>query len=73
METLPPMCYLCARVTGSRTCEAFPKGIPDSIYLERGSHRAPVRGDGGVVFEPFPDLTPTERRLLNEDWPEGGE
>ena len=32
-------------------CEAFPKGIPESILSGQDDHLNPVAGDGGVQFE----------------------
>lgn len=36
-------------------CAAFPRGIPESIYLSQIKHTSPVDGDNGIVFEPFED------------------
>lgn len=34
------------------TCSAFPGGIPVQVLCRQISHREPIEGDGGVVFEP---------------------
>ena len=33
------------------TCKAFPKGIPDDIWLGKDNHRKPYRGDNDIQFE----------------------
>ena len=44
-------------------CDAFPGGIPDSVYSNQADHRQPIEGDNGVRWEsdgrPYPeqDLT----------------
>jgi hypothetical protein len=37
---------------GSRTCSAFPDGIPEVILLNLHDHREPYPGDNGVRFTP---------------------
>lgn len=34
-----------------RTCVAFPKGIPDVIWLAERRHDTPYPGDNGILFE----------------------
>lgn len=54
-----PICIKCkhliAREKGPMVCQAFPKGIPDSILFSDLDHRMPVKGDHGIQFEPKPD------------------
>jgi hypothetical protein len=49
-----PICLLCTRLRWEKEttiCAAFPKGIPERIYLFAFDHRRPFRGDGGIRFE----------------------
>ena len=50
------MCQSCARrlpKSGYRpTCEAFPEGIPLTLYLGQVSHTSPVDGDHGLRWVP---------------------
>ena len=52
----PPICWACVRFYGraSRTCSAFPDGIPQMIYFEAFDHRKAFTGDGGTRFESLP-------------------
>lgn len=34
-------------------CKAFPKGIPESIQLEKRDHTRKYKGDNGIRFEPI--------------------
>jgi hypothetical protein len=53
-----PVCDFCRHNfrSGVRTCAAFPRGIPDTIYDGQNLHSSPFAGDNGVQFE-F-DLSP---------------
>ena len=51
MTTQMVACFLCGRFQGDRKCEAFPDGIPDSIWTGDDHHETPVAGDNGLVFE----------------------
>lgn len=52
-----PLCESCAHLRPADTaelgvvCDAFPDGIPDSIYRDGGDHRQPVDGDHGVQWK----------------------
>lgn len=48
-----PMCVNCKHFHDEKgaTCDAFPEGIPDEIYIEGHDHRKPFKGDNGIRFE----------------------
>jgi hypothetical protein len=50
-----PICDLCRHRAAdrSRTCSAFPDGIPMPIWLARHDHRTPYTGDHGIRWEPL--------------------
>jgi hypothetical protein len=51
---VPSKCVLCKYVNGKSgfsKCEAFPKGIPDKIFLGEIEHTTPYPGDNGIQFE----------------------
>lgn len=56
MQHGPPICWACKKFKGraSRTCEAFPEGIPKQIYFQGFDHRKAFSGDGGQRFESLP-------------------
>ena len=33
------------------TCKAFPKGIPEDIWVGKNNHKKPCKGDNGIQFE----------------------
>jgi hypothetical protein len=59
-----PVCTYCRHLTGSvpsrrqAVCAAFPRGIPEGIWLGRNKHQKPYPGDHGIQFEPHPDVVP---------------
>lgn len=34
-----------------QSCEAFPDGIPEDIFMNHINHNAPYPGDNGILFE----------------------
>ena len=48
------ICHTCKHRTGLWTCRAFPQGIPPQVLSGELDHRAPVIGDGGVIYEALP-------------------
>ena len=49
-----PLCNRCTQLLDAenRTCNAFPKGIPDVVWKGEWSHNEPFPGQGNeVVFE----------------------
>lgn len=59
------VCTLCVHfnvdsaLEKKRTCEAFPQGIPDEIFLGQNNHRSPYKGDNGIQFKLHPDAKVT--------------
>jgi hypothetical protein len=49
-----PVCSLCkhfrVKVEGN-TCDAFPDGIPDEIWVGKNYHKKSYLGDHGINFE----------------------
>ena len=46
-------CIKCRYYRESRTCVAFPKGIPVAILSGDFDHRKPYKGDHGIQFKPI--------------------
>lgn len=56
---MSPVCTYCVhwrseKFATIRTCDAFPAGIPDEIWMGENDHRQPFQGDHGLRFEPAP-------------------
>lgn len=51
-NALSSVCTFCARFKSveKRTCQAFPKEIPDIIWHGENTHQFPVDGDHGLQF-----------------------
>ena len=49
-----PVCFQCARLKDidDSACEAFPDGIPESIWFDGDPHDTPRGSDGGLTFVP---------------------
>lgn len=51
-----PACRTCRhKIPGTKTCAAFPDGIPVEIRNGSNQHRAPVPGDNGIQWAPIED------------------
>lgn len=67
-----PICESCVHLgpcgnTGMGTCcSAYPRGIPDAIYLGGADHRQPIEGDGGVQWELSTEAGSAERLAAYE-------
>ncbi len=62
MSTGPaPMCYNCKHFRGleRRTCDAFPDGIPGTLFFSGKLHNKHYPGDRGIQFEEIGD--PSQR------------
>jgi hypothetical protein len=60
-SAVPPICVSCLFLDGWKTCAAFPKGIPESIWTGGGTHQTPIDGDSGIVYMHTPGAPePTE-------------
>ncbi|MCK9596415.1 hypothetical protein M0R19_04485 [Candidatus Pacearchaeota archaeon] len=48
-----PMCINCIhfKIEFGLPCDAFPKGIPDEIFMSSFDHHKPFKGDRGIRFE----------------------
>lgn len=51
-----PICTFCKHLNvGTKTCKAFPKKIPNPIWIGDNDHKLPYPGDRGIQFAPLPD------------------
>ncbi len=63
------MCLFCKHYKGidpkkdTDVCDAFPKGIPEEIYLYNYDHRLPFPGDKEVRLERDPKYFPNEEKF----------
>ena len=50
-------CIFCKHYTKNIECKAFPKGIPEEIFITgEHDHTKPFKGDNGILFEPLEEL-----------------
>lgn len=47
-------CKLCAHYLGNQTCQAFPEGIPEPLWLGEHLHQTAYPGDQGYRFQGKP-------------------
>ena len=54
MRSPNPPCYDCnyLHAVNSRTCDAFPDGIPEEIWVGTMKHDKSYLGDHGIQFQP---------------------
>lgn len=45
------ICVICTHYKGDEKCNAFPKQIPDEIWIGRRDHREPYTNDKGIQYE----------------------
>ena len=67
-----PQCTKCALFTTDHTCEAFPCGVPDEIFLGAFDHRRAYPGDDGIRFEKISKQRSAGSRHDDEFDGEGG-
>jgi len=50
-----PVCAICKHLTDAtnKTCKAFPKEIPKTIWDGGNNHKKPYPNDNGISFEPL--------------------
>ena len=53
-----PQCTICEHLIDpeAQTCEAFPKGIPDDIFIGDVAHDKSMRDDNGIIFDPIEEV-----------------
>lgn len=50
---IEPLCAFCKHVKPEGKCAAFPKGIPNEIFITgEHDHHQPFPGDNGIKYEP---------------------
>ena len=54
MTMILSQCFTCERFdranTEKNTCSAFPKGIPNDVFLGQFDHTKPYPGDNGLRY-----------------------
>lgn len=51
--TQSSQCLLCQHYEFGKTCAAFPRAIPQQIFVGGFDHRKPYPGDNGIRFRPL--------------------
>ncbi len=47
-------CFLCKNYLSDLTCQAFPKGIPEEILIDKNDHLKPLpEQNNDIIFEPI--------------------
>ena len=59
MTTSKQQCLLCLHYRGKLpdkppTCDAFEKRIPQDVWTMKRTHKTPIDGDNGILFEATP-------------------
>lgn len=59
IELYSDVCCKCKYLIDIRdqTCKAFPRGIPNEIWLGTNDHTKPYKGDQGIQFEAVEKVT----------------
>ena len=61
MQTIAP-CISCKHLMDGIKCKAFPKGIPEEIFiLGESDHTEPFKGDNGIQFEPIDEASDSKK------------
>jgi hypothetical protein len=65
-------CACCRnKARDSRTCPAFPEGIPAAVLVNAVPHTEPIEGDRGVRLDPFEIDRGVFERMTGLNWPAG--
>jgi hypothetical protein len=69
IEFVATQCCYCRHRIGheGQTCNAFPRGIPDSITRNQVDHRKVYPGDNGIGFEFSAGIPETVRNMVRDE------
>ena len=71
-DFLLSQCGCCRhKVRGTRTCAAFPEGIPTAVLINQLSHAEPIEGDNGLRLDPVEVSRESFERMTRLPWPAG--